>query len=50
MTEKQTIQECPKCHSLKTARDVYGFRCLSCGQYFPQARLGHEKKEMEAER
>jgi len=50
MTEKQSLQECPKCKSLKTVRDTHGFRCLSCGTYFPQARLGHEKKEVEVQK
>ena len=50
MMEKQIIQECPKCHSLKTTKDVYGFRCLSCGCFFPSLRSYNEKKEVEVER
>lgn len=48
--EKQTIQECPKCRSLKVVKTAYGFKCLSCNHYFPQARLGNEKKEVEVQR
>ena len=48
--QKQTLQECPKCRSLKTARDAYGFRCLSCSTYFPQSRLGNEKMEAEIQK
>lgn len=50
MIQKQSIQECPKCHSLKTVRDAYGFKCESCGTYFPQSRLGNVKKEVEVGR
>ncbi len=48
--QKQSLQECPKCHSLKVVKDAQGFRCLSCNYYFPQARLGNVKKEVEVER
>ncbi len=48
--KKQSLQECPKCRSLKTTRDEHGFKCLSCGHYFPQSRLGNVKKEVEVER
>ena len=48
--QKQSLQECPKCHSLKVVKDAYGFKCLSCGHYFPQSRLGNEKKEVDIQR
>ncbi len=47
--QKQTLQECPKCRSLKTTKDTYGFRCLSCGCFFPQSRSINEKKEVEVQ-
>jgi len=48
--EKQTINECPKCHSIRTVRESYGFRCKGCGAYFPQPRLGNVKKEVEVQK
>ncbi len=45
--KKQIIHVCPKCHSIKTVRTNYGFKCGRCGAYFPQSRLGNEKKEVE---
>ena len=45
MTQKNQLQECPKCRSLKTVKDAYGFKCESCGTYFPQSRVGNEKKK-----